>query len=363
VNLEQFYEVAKFLTSQVSHHKIEEKYRAVSDAIDSQIDVPDSENLQAVSTAIDKLRAAFKESELASLPHSSRIILEELEIGEFFSDYLPGWVSDQVRGSGALLNEAQKAIADDLASFSGHLRHLESIVESFEYLEIGSSKLDPGAAELSFFIPREIFENDVESLSRNLIQFDRFVGCCSEIANGKHEDLKLRSITTSDPLLIAVAAPATVLFVLKAVNSILDAYKKVVEIRKLKLEVGKLELSKDIQSALDDEAKSLIENQIQEFLFKIKSDFQVGKKESDQNELLARLENHLMFIAAKIDKGARVDGWAEPEVNDPEQSEEPKFSDAEAINEIREIGIEMTKFVPSKEPVFLLPAPSHEEDK
>ena len=223
-------------------------------------------------------------------------------------------------------------------------------------MEYPFETLEEGESELLIELPRALFENQVSDFASRLKLFDQIVSTCAEVATGSPEKLILKEISTTDPIIVALATPATVLFVLKVVNQILDAYKKVVEIREMQEKAKAINLKPEIQKSLLAESESRINESIEAFLIEIKRERKIN------NDLSEKLKKMTYKLAALIDHGARVEGWAR--LSSQTEGEEAAIFEARnlMLSEIQNIGGELRKFRANRDPILNLPPPKDEDD-
>jgi hypothetical protein len=211
------------------------------------------------------------------------------------------------------LQERIKDLAKIQQSIKGDREAFTKIVQAFEWLQIKPVDLPVGDGEIAIYIPRSIFNNDLEGLQEELGDADHMFKTISEVATGESpESSKIRYFSTSDPVFWLAAIPPVAFLTMKLVNSVLDAYEKVVKIRKLKAEIVKLNAEADFAAQFDQHAKTIVEQSVSAFLEYAKTRFLTKHKDKGRaNELENSLSLIATTLATKIDNGYRVEARVE----------------------------------------------------
>ncbi len=295
------------------------------------------------------------------MPPTWSKLLEELDIENYVGNVLYTWPRDKINESGSLLTDALTTIQKDFSTFQENRRQLTAARDALFYLSYPVTSLKMGEAELVLEIPRAFFDNRVENFAARLKLFDQIVSTCAEVATGKPEKILLKEISTTDPVLVALATAPTVLFVLKAVNQILDAYKKIVEIREIQARTKAVGLDSGITELVEAAAKKKIEESLEAFIASVRDEHKI------ENDLAEKLKLMMFKLAAMIDNGSRVEGWAIPHQKLLDEADEEFTARTGEVNDvvkqIRSLGAELRQFSGQGEPILHLPAPKEDEKK
>lgn len=351
MNLGQFYKLASFLVEAYERGGIESTYQQVLTAIQNQISSPSQAQLEAISTALDALRKAVTKANYGAMPPTWKPMVSELQIDNYVGDVVHSWVSKEIATSGPLLTDALSSLQEDFSLMQQTYSHLSHARDALKYLEYPIETLAEGEAEVLIELPRAIFSNEVIDLAAKIKVFDQVVSTCAEVATGSPEKIKLKEISTTDPIIVALATPATVLFVLKVVNQILDAYKKVVEIREIQARTREIGLAADFQKKLSDEAERKIKEALEKFVAEVKEEKKIA------NELSEKLKVMMYKLAALIDHGARVEGWSRLMKKDDGESEDAASEKNSELAAIQRAAAEIRKFEVKGDPILNLPPP------
>ena len=356
MNLSQFYNVAKFLVDSYDKGGVEASYQQVLSALQAQISSPGQAQLEGLSSALEQLRKAVIKANYSTMTPTWKLLVDELDLANFVGDVIYSKPKRHITESGPILTEALTIVQTDFNLTQQSYNYLRQAKDALKYLEYPFETLEEGESELLIELPRALFENQVSDFASRLKLFDQIVSTCAEVATGSPEKLILKEISTTDPIIVALATPATVLFVLKVVNQILDAYKKVVEIREMQEKAKAINLKPEIQKSLLAESESRINESIEAFLIEIKRERKIN------NALSEKLKKMTYKLAALIDHGARVEGWAR--LSKQAEEEEAEIFEARnlMLSEIQNIGGELRKFRANGDPILNLPPPKDEDD-
>jgi len=150
----------------------------------------------------------------------------------------------------------------------------------------------------------------------------------SELATGHKDDLKIRTLSSSGLMVFLAAGYGFAAIVAKAVDFIVGQYKQILEIKKLQLELDRLELPEEISEKTREHANSLMEKSIEKFTIEIVNEYHSGKDGERKNELRNAVKISLNKIANKIDHGFNFEVRIEPPKAFPKGEEGEKIGKA-----------------------------------
>jgi hypothetical protein len=145
---------------------------------------------------------------------------------------------------------------------------------------------------------------------------------------------------------------------------LLDAYEKVIRIRKMKAELSQIGASQDVNRELDREVISIVEKSIEGILeFAGKRYVAKHKDAGRANELLNALKIGSTILASKIDNGYRIEArveLVEEAAGQETDGGKSKVSKSASLNEqeveeLRRLSEKARHFKPIGEPVLSLP--------
>lgn len=346
MNVAQFIELSERVIEIYNHSPIEKRYSRLVALLQEHINGPNQSTTEALSTSLKELQAVVEAANLNEFPTTMLPLAQELGLDEFLSDQLFRFPERLIRDSGPILTDALQQITSHRDELVARLENLRNARNSITNLGYPESKLEPGESEISFIIPREVFDNELSQFSKYLDLFRKLIECYSEVATGSREKLNLKSISTSDPMVVVAASAGVVLLTLRIAHSIVDLWRKVAEIREIQERTRLLSLDKSISESIGEAIKKKVSEGLTEALTKATGNATLNPELSTQARVLTEK------MAALIDRGARIDGWAEQ----PQESEENE-QEARIFEEIRRIGSEMRRIAAAGEQLLQLPPP------
>lgn len=365
MNTERFYLVTTFLHQQFTEHQISQTLQTIITGIQDHINEPARENLQLITQGLDQLKSNIEGSRLVRVPQTWMPIIETVGLRDCVGLMLHTRVKEIIAASQPLVNEAQEEITKIKQVIDNALAAIAQIHTGFEMIHIQKEALEPGTAELSVLLPRDMFDDGWDHFLKEGQLIDRLVKTASDIATSHAETAKIRQISSSDLTLFLIATPPTVLFVVKVVNMILEAYERVLKIRKAKAEAEAAEMPTKVLREFEKEANKTITNAINAFLEKVKKTELKGRTAADRNTLLSHMKDIAERIAMRIDRGMRIEGAAEPpERKETGEGEEAPAEPDEALAifaEIEDASDKVRYLETAGEPILGLPKPTQEE--
>lgn len=337
-----------------------------------------------------------------NVAQSRSALLEALEATPS-NDYPPSWentlqnygllyflgknvrdaVDDAFRGN----DITPQAVFDALEAVQTELhKSLEStgqILTGFNHLGVETDILDEGDVEVSYTVPRHLYEESPSGLGQKFREIELLLKPFSEMATGHSQEFKVRSISSSDFMITlgltnvaAWAAAKTVQAIAEATREIIGIYKDVMEIRLMKSKMREMEGAQDKRDtateAIEDWARDKIDEGINEAADRIFAKFNKIKEEGRSNEMQNYIRANMKRIAAYIDHGHDIETrmgdlppaiTAEEEGDGEEASVESSETKTlrEALETISEAHREQLIFEREGEPILSLPNPSDDE--
>ena len=129
---------------------------------------------------------------------------------------------------------AQEELQELFDSTSQIQQGLQSVLTGLDLFDIEEDVLEENEYEISTLIPRTEIDNTVKGLSKELSEFDFILRHLNELLGKDSETYKLRTLSTTDPLITVIVGINLAFLFGKVVSWILDQYKKILEIKKLR---------------------------------------------------------------------------------------------------------------------------------
>jgi hypothetical protein len=196
----------------------------------------------------------------------------------------------------------------------------------------------------------------LEALGLEFINLKKILNPFLELSTGTREDVHVRTIASSEfETFLLLVPPAAACFA-KALETVLNIYEKVLNIRKAKKELEDAGIASDCVERLNDEAKAMTRQEIEQFVEQLMREKTDGVDSDRANELRTDLVKQTMELARRIDRGFRVDLKArelEPAAEDNEPADRAETRSAvETVLAARE---RLRAFKLTGKPILSLP--------
>ncbi|MFZ0978397.1 MAG: hypothetical protein WAN23_03250, partial [Candidatus Acidiferrales bacterium] len=188
---------------------------------------------------------------------------------------------------------------------------------------VGSEQLAPGEAEIAFLIPRRAVHDKLGEYASELKEMEFILNTFSEVATGSTDDLRIRTVSSTDLSVFLTAAPKFGAVVALAIAYIISNYKKILEIRKLSREIDRLGLPKGVSEGAAEYANSVMSQAIDSFTAELIAQYP-GNVPGREHELKTKLRLSLNRMANRIDSGFHFEVRIEPPSAKGTESEEVK---------------------------------------
>lgn len=363
MNAEQLNAIAYAIHEDLKNSRLSKRLGTLISAIRDQINSPAPQNIERIVTSKNELETAIDESMFVRLPPTWAPLVKSLNLGYLQGDNIVQLLDSIAENNQINLNQILTQLEDIQNRLNEDSAKLEGLLSAFEHFGIEWTALEPGEAELYVEIPGELFDFELGDFSKELKELDFILRTFSEVAlDEPPKSPTIRQISSSDPTLYLALAPGAILFTLKCLNMILDAYKRVVEIRNLSLNAKEAGLSPATLESIESEAKEVVDREVKKFLAEVAKSYLKKEREGQrQKELTHCLERALRMFAARVDHGYRIEARIEPLPEREEEEDSGKGEEqidkklAEQIREIERLAGEVAYFRPQGEPILQLP--------
>ena len=224
---------------------------------------------------------------------------------------------------------------------------MKNTLQGLERLNIKQSQLAPGQADVSFMIPRDLFENDVAALAKEMVFISRLIQDVSEGVTGTQEKARLESLSSSIPTISVEASGAVLSVIATIVNLFLNTWEKVKKIRKIRDDLAEVGIKGTASAELNEQVTTTVEEIVREstdlVLVRFKGD--VGR----QNELRNAVSTDVRRLFGQIERGLTVEFRAQPTSGEDEEQ-------SQALKSIIETSRDMKFPPPAREPLLLVEA-------
>jgi hypothetical protein len=258
----------------------------------------------SVSAALDQLRSANAAMRVGFEP-SQVETLEQIGARPFFLDDLPEEIATLVQLNPMSPAVVHQRVNQIVADRQAYLTTISELRDRLQLVGVFASKLQPGDAEVGFRIPRELFDDNLDGLIGELREIRFIIRSFAEVATGAAEPIIVREISTTDPLFFFGMTASTVAMIGRATCWVLETWKQVEEIRKLRVETQRLGIAreKDLLDILDKSVTEKIEATIKARVRELVPDESDGRPKELQTHMTLALQS--MF--ARVERGMSIE--------------------------------------------------------
>lgn len=351
MNAERLHVVALTLRSELREHRIIDSLRSLVSAYQQ---IGQSSNASTQQNLVSARQSFFEA--LTDVPSDSfapawRQVLNEIGGEELFGSHLRARVETIIAENVMTPIVAHQRLQEILSELEKFEDALKQLTTAFSYFHTGSEKLASGEAEIALLIPRGAVDDKLADFTEELEKMKFILNTLSEVATGHIDDLKIRTISSSDLMVFLAASPLFGAMIAKVINFVVEQYKKILEIKKLQLEIERLELPEEISAKTKEHANTLMDAQLEKFTVELMHEYKVvdgGRK----NELRNAVKVSLDMVANRIDRGFNFEVRVEP----PKEEKAAEDEETErAVQTIQGASVNMQYMKLEGPPILALP--------
>jgi hypothetical protein len=354
MNVERLYEIVTYLREKDSELGLQRLLADLKTHIANLASSPQNESYQSsVASAFNSLQSVFERFESETTP-PQKILIEEINGKPFFSIEMVRSLKEKFAENAITPALVNSYVAELTTNRDVYLTTLAAIKEGLHSFGVEEEEPSPGDVELGVLIPRDLFHNELGDLAQEFEVINRIIQFFSEVITGSVQPVTVRQISTSDPTIFLGVPVAVVLAIGKTTDWLIEKWKSIEEIRKIRAEVSKLDVEAAIKP-LDDKIDELVKASIQQQVAELSSQYKLNDR-GRKNELEAGLHWALDSLISRIERGMTI----EIRVLAPPQ-ENPDNDDAgqsEMYTEVDTVGRRLqTVRIFQEQPILKLPPP------
>ena len=309
MNTEKLYTLCRELQNDITETKLIVNFNNLFNAIQNVVNNPSDNNAQnTLSTSLQVVYSSLEKSIVNELSPSWEQMIKKIggfdKLGKQMQIKIEGVFQRNKITAATALQEIKK-LQKDVTEFSNGVN---SIVQGFSIMGLEKDELKENESEIGFLIPRELVSNDLAKLGNEIKEIVFILNTLTEFVSGKKESFKIKTISSSDFFITIAAETVLWIFVFsKAVEWLLDQYKKLLEIKNLHNELKEKGIPKDKLKGIEEHANSLMEKAVEDIVEEIDKDYYGGKDKPRRNELNNGLKIALNKLVNRIDKGYNIE--------------------------------------------------------
>lgn len=356
MNTTKLHIIATDLLSELSRTNTVSLLQKSIQALQQQIAQPQQPNFQQqLSNNLGSLYSVLESSPVENYSPAWRDALVELRVSEEFGLNLSRKIRNIFERNQITLQTALDEMISIQKGITDTENNLKGLVVGLNYFGVGEDELEGDECEVGLIVPREFVKDNMKTFGLELVQLEKMLLVFSELVTGEREPLKIRQISSSELSVFLQYAPEIAACVAVAVERIVSMYKQLLEIKKTKLELVRLEVPEEQLSGIDTHAKSIVAPSLEQLAKELIEEYGDNIEDGRKNEITIELKYSLNRLANRIDRGLNIELRVRP-LEQEETDEENQRNNAteKAIAQIIESGSKINHLEHSGEPVLFL---------
>ena len=384
MNLERFHNILETGWNDINDSEMIVHFgKLVNNLLQLTGEPADADHQKNVVQSRSALLEILKASPSNDYPPSWKNILQGYGLSYYLAENILAAVNKAFEGNDITpqaVYEALQSVQSELVEFH---EVTSRILLGFKKLDVETEYLEEGDVEIAYTVPRELYEGSPSKLGKEFREIELLLKPFAEMAIGHAQEFKVRSISSSDFMIVLGVAGVSILGAAKvvrliaaAVLDIIVAYKNVVEIRLMKSKLGNIVGASDQRDAATAALEALVQAKIDtgmaEAAGRLFEKFNAIEDEGRANEIRNHVELNMKKIAARIDHGfeieTRMGELPEPKLEGELGEGEGDGVEGQEIERLREAletisaaHREQLTFEREGEPILSLPDPSDDE--
>ena len=357
MNASRLREILELLIQSESKYKIQEVLGKVNGHLNEIVSAPqEPEHQKNFAETLERLRKSMN-GMVATFEPAQIDLFTEIGADKYFVSDIPGDIVQSVRDNPITPTVAKDYVGQFLAERQSYLSEINQLRDNLEKIGIVVSELEEGTAEIGFLIPRELFEDEFDQFIKQLAVINRIIREFSEAATGSAQEIKVRQISSSDPLLFLGLDPITIGMIGATITWALDLWKRVKEIRGLRVTASKIPEFKEAElKFFDDKIKTTIAAEIKTKAIELQ-----GLAKDNDSRTPEERHTHITWVLetllALVERGLKVEIRSLPPPPMPEDAEDPEAAIRLAFKKLNETIPQLVFPEVEGSPVLELPPP------
>jgi len=341
---QKLYATLKFLEALDSKHGLQKSLEAIVQALTNLVSSPAQPQYQStLASALSSFEtAASKLGE--SITPSQYSAIKDMGGEEFFDPLIADKVKVSVQTNAMTPSVAKDFVQQLSSKRSTFLSTVREARQNLETLGIREAEMEADSADIAFLIPRDIFDNQLGSLAKELIFISRLMQDFSEGVTGQAEQVKLEQLSSSIPTVALLAGVGVIGAVATVVNKFLEAWEKIERIRRMRAELAEMGLKGTALEELTEQITTTVEEVVEEstqiVLVNYKGD------EGRKQELGNAVRKHARRLFGQIERGLTIEVRVGARTDKDAESQK-------ALKTIDNLGKTMQFPLIAKEPILL----------
>lgn len=274
---------------------------------------------------------------------------------EAFDPEIPQRIEQAISENPMSPNIVSEMVKELQSSRNEVISKINELRTSMDYFDFGYASATPETAEVGFQIPRELFDNNLEGLIKELREIRMMIQYFSEATLGEYHPTTVGSISTTDPLIFLAMAEPIAKYFAGAVTWGIGVWFSVEKIRNIRAQTAQLQSfsPEEVEQIFDSKIKQEIEAEVEKKVDEIIAE---GKApQARHGELKGQLTWALNSLLAKMERGLTIELRIAPPIETEDDEGEAETEGKAIRQELVEIQEELVFPAPSENPVLEIP--------
>lgn len=333
MNASRLREILELLRKSEEKYKIQKILTELNGHLNSIVSAPQEPGHQnSFAETLGRLRKSMIDM-VATFEPAQIDLFKEIGAHKYFASDIAGEIAQSVQDNPITPTVAKDYLGQFLAERETYLNEINQLRNNLEKIGIVVSELEEGSAEIGFLIPRELFQDELGQFIKQLTVINRIIREFSETATGSSEEIKVRQISSSDPLLFLGLDPITIGMIGATITWALDVWKRVSEIRGLRVTASKIPTFKEPDlKFFDDKIKTTVAAEIETKAKELQG-LAKDKDARTSGERRTHITWVLKTLLALVERGLKVEIRSLPPSPPADDSEAPLPQAFKMLNE------------------------------
>lgn len=328
MNAERLHAICRVLKNEMDSQGTASLLQQLTSSLEQVINQPNQS--QRLGQTLTQLYNKLEGAQSDSFSPAWRQVLEEIGGSDLLGNNLANHLREIMERNEITPSIAHDEVQNISTSIQAFKTAVDNVVSGLKGLQIGAEELEPGECEIGVLVPREAVHGNIVEFGKELKELDFILGTFSEVASGKRQKFDIKTISSTDLMVFLYAIPPVVACIAHAAEKIINIYKSLLEIKKLKGDLEKQGLTEKETRAITEHANSMMDKGIKKLTTEIFKEYYKGKDRGRKNELKNAVRIALRKLANRIDQGFNIEVRVEPPEEKELEQEEQQEPDENA---------------------------------
>jgi len=358
MNAERLHALLKSLSKEFIERKTAEKVITLSVALTELANNSTTATQEAFVTAKEDVETALTDSASDCFSPTWQQALKEIRGNDLCGKTLADRIENTIQSNQLTPAVCAQKITEISEDFRRFTKAVRNGIFAFEEFGIGAEELGAGECEIGILIPRDAVDGKLYDFGKELQNLTYFFDAISEVSTGKKDPLHIRSISSSELLVFLVAGFRFCKCLAETVGTLVDLYKKVLELKQARNDYLKKGIPENIVKQVEEHANTQMQEDIHKLSVKVVEDYYKGET-GRKNELTVFVERSLGGLADRIDRGYNIEIRIEQIIassdeKEDEKAEQERLEFQKAVESIRIMAPNMQYLKTEGKPILML---------